>query len=212
MRKYGALGGTITESVLKSVTQVQQQANAHSVCPADNHALGSHSVTYSHTKFYTLQHLYYTLYAFQCMHVNLKSWDLLTLTFLQNPKGGGGGKGAKSQTQWPCPVNFGVLENNDMVTVITVFRESGPERKKLPCLPGYVDTTQDITECTLWSANWELAYGCLSTYQLVRSVPSHRFQTPAEKVTMGIDQENHQNNDFELNQGRWQLSGWHLNL
>lgn len=92
MRKYGALGGTITESVLKSVTQVQQQANAHSVCPADNHALGSHSVTYSHTKFYTLQHLYYTLYAFQCMHVNLKSWDLLTLTFLQNPKGGGGGR------------------------------------------------------------------------------------------------------------------------
>lgn len=144
-----------------------------------------------------------------CMLISSPGTFSLSHSF-KTPKGEG--KGAKSQTQWPCPVNFGVLENNDMVTVITGFRDSGPERKKLPCLPGYVDTTQDITECTLWSANWELAYGCLSTYQLVRSVPSHRFQTPAEKVTMGIDQENHQNNDFELNQGRWQMSGWHLNL
>lgn len=54
MRKYGALGGTITESVLKSVTQVQQQANAHSVCPADKPCAGiSFSYIQSHKILYT---------------------------------------------------------------------------------------------------------------------------------------------------------------
>lgn len=84
MHKCGALGETITESVFKSVTQVQQQANAYALCaPNRQPCIGiSFIIMYSHAKFCTLQHLYYTLYMFQCMHVNLKSCDLLlALTF-----------------------------------------------------------------------------------------------------------------------------------
>lgn len=92
MCKCGALGGTITENVFKSVTQVQQQANAyaHSVPPADNHALGFHSqlcTIMQNSTHFSIYIMHYTCFNAYMLISSPATFFLLS-HFLQNSKGG----------------------------------------------------------------------------------------------------------------------------